>query len=65
MLSPVQINEEAEQMVAQLNHGLLHVGLELSSVVDLSGVKHTHVSHWNLNVPAGRTMSKAKMKSDL
>lgn len=59
MLSPVQINEEAEQVVTQFNHGLLHVGLELTSVVDLSGVKDTHVSHRNLHVPAGTTKSKA------
>lgn len=51
MLSPVQINEEAEKVVTQFNHSLLHVRLELTSVVDLSGVKHTHVSHWNLHVP--------------
>lgn len=47
----VQINEEAEQVVAQFNHGLFHVGLELTTVVDLSGVKHTHVSHRHLYVP--------------
>lgn len=51
--SPVQINEEAEQVVTQFNHGLLHVGLKLTSVVDLSGVKHAHVSHRNLHVSAG------------
>lgn len=47
----VQINEKAEQVVTQFNHGLLHVGLKLTTVVDLSGVKHTHISHWNLHVP--------------
>lgn len=58
--SPVQINEEAEQVVTQFNHGLLHVGLELTSVVDLSGVKHTHVSHWNLHVPVGSCTNRDK-----
>lgn len=54
MPSPVQVNEKAEQVVAQLDHGLLHVRLELASVVDLGGVKHTHVAHRNLQVPSGR-----------
>lgn len=47
----VQINEEAEQVVAQFDHGLLHVGLELTPVVDLSGVKHAHIPHRNLHIP--------------
>lgn len=47
----VQVDEEAEQVVAQFNHGLLHVGLELTPVVDLSGVEHAHVPHGNLHVP--------------
>lgn len=47
----VQINEEAEQMEAQFNHGLLHMGLKLPSVVDLSGVEHPHVTHRYLHVP--------------
>lgn len=47
----IQVDEEAEQVVPQFDHGLLHVGLELPSVVDLSGVKHAHVSHGNLHVP--------------
>lgn len=47
----VQINKEAEEVVTQFDHGLLHVGLELTSVVDLSWVKHAHVSHRNLHVP--------------
>lgn len=50
---PVQINEEAEQVVTQFDHGLLHVGLELTTVVNLSGIQHAHVSHRNLHVPAG------------
>lgn len=53
-LLPVQVNEEAEEVVSQLNHGLLHVGLELTPVVDLSGVKHTHVSQGDLYAPEGR-----------
>lgn len=53
LVSPVQIDEEAEQVVTQFNHGLLHVRLEQTPVVDLSRVKHSHVSHWNLQVPAG------------
>lgn len=52
-VSPVQIDEEAEQVVTQFNHGLLHVRLEQTSVVDLRWVKHSHVPHWNLQVPAG------------
>lgn len=47
----IQINKEAEEVITQFDHGLLHVGLELTSVVDLSGVKHAHVSHWNLHIP--------------
>lgn len=47
----VQINEKAEQVVTQFNHGFLHVGLELTSVMDLSWVKHPHISHWDLHVP--------------
>lgn len=59
MLSPVQVNEEAEQMVAQFNHGLFHMRLELASVMDLCGVKHAHVPHRNLQVPADtHTMGK-------
>lgn len=53
-LLPVQVNEEAEQVIAQLNHGLLHVGLELTPVVDLRGVKHAHVPHRDLYAPEGR-----------
>lgn len=53
LLPPVQINEEAEQVVTQFNHGLLHVRLQLTAVVDLSGVKHAHVSHRYLHMPAG------------
>lgn len=53
LVSPVQIDEEAEQVVAQFNHGLLHVRLEQTSVVDLRWVKHSHVPHRNLQVPAG------------
>lgn len=53
-LLPVQVNEEAEEVISQLNHGLLHVGLELTPVVDLGGVKHTHVSHRDLYAPEGR-----------
>lgn len=52
-LSPVQVNEEAEEVISQLNHGLLHVGLELTPVMDLSGVKHAHVSHRDLDAPEG------------
>lgn len=47
----VQVNEEAEEVISQLNHGLLHVGLELTPVMNLSGVKHTHVSHRDLYAP--------------
>ena len=39
LFSPVQINEEAEQVEAEFNHRLLHVGLQLPPVVDLSRVK--------------------------
>lgn len=52
MLSPVQVNEEAEQMVSQFNHSLFHMRLKLASVMDLCGVQHAHVPHWNLQVPA-------------
>lgn len=55
---PVQIDEEAEQVVTQFNHGLLHVRLEQTSVVDLRWVKHSHVPHWNLQVPAGWNRSR-------
>lgn len=41
-------------MISQLNHGLLHVGLELTPVMNLSGVKNTHVSHRDLYAPEGR-----------
>lgn len=51
---PVQVDEEAEQVIPQLDHGLLHVGLELTTVVDLSGIKHAHVPHRNLHAPEGR-----------
>lgn len=47
----VQVDEEAEQVVAQFDHGLLHVGLELAAIVDLRGVKHAHVPHRHLHVP--------------
>lgn len=47
----IQINEEAEQVVTQFNHRLLHVRLKLTPVVDLSRVKHTHVSHRHLHIP--------------
>ncbi len=66
LLSPVQINEEAEQVVTQFDHGLLHVGLQLTSVVDLSGVKHAHVSHRNLHVPEvtqGHEENKPQVRS--
>lgn len=53
-LSPVQVNEEAEEVIAQLYHGLLHVRLELTPVMNLSGVKHAHVSHRDLYAPEGR-----------
>lgn len=52
MLSPVQVNEEAEQMVSQFNHSLFHMRLKLASVMDLCGVQHTHVPHRNLQIPA-------------
>lgn len=38
MLAPVQVNEEAEQMVSQFNHSLFHMRLKLASVMDLCGV---------------------------
>lgn len=47
----VQVDEEAEQVVAQFDHGLLHVGLELTAIVDLCGVKHSQVPHRHLHVP--------------
>lgn len=47
----VQVDEEAEQVVAQFDHGLLHVRLELTAIVDLCGVKHSHVPHRHLHVP--------------
>lgn len=58
-LIPVQVDEEAEQVVAQFDHCLLHVGLKLTSVVDLCGVKHSYVPQWNLNIPVGRTSRRA------
>lgn len=60
LLSPIQIDEEAEQVVTQFDHGLFHVGLELTPVVDLSGVKHAHVSHRNLHIPAGTTGTRGE-----
>lgn len=53
-LLPVQVNEEAEEVIPQLNHALLHVGLELTAVMNLGGIKHAHVSHRNLYAPEGR-----------
>lgn len=53
-LLPVQVNEEAEEVISQLNHALLHVGLELTPVMNLGGIKHTHVPHRNLYAPEGR-----------
>ena len=50
--SPVQIDEEAEQVEAEFNHRLLHVGLQLPPVVDLSRVKDPHITQWYLNIPA-------------
>lgn len=47
----VQINKEAEQVEAELNHGLLHVGLQLPPVVDLRGVEDPHVTQWDLHIP--------------
>lgn len=47
----VQVDEEAQQMVAQFDHGLLHVGLELAAIVDLCGVKYSHVPHRHFHVP--------------
>lgn len=46
----VQVDEEAQQVEAQFDHGFLHVGLELASVVDLCGIVHSHVPHGNLHV---------------
>lgn len=63
-LLPVQINEEAKQVVAQFDHGLLHVGLKLTPVVDLSGVEHPHVPHRNLHIPAGTSETSRWVKPD-
>lgn len=54
-VSPVQVDEEAEQVEAQLNHRLLHVGLELTAIVNLCGVKHPHVAHGHLQKPEPMT----------
>lgn len=64
-LLPVQVNEEAEEVISQLNHALLHVGFELTPVMNLGGIKHTHVSHRNLYAPEGRTRNFLNTQQNL
>lgn len=64
-LLPVQVNEEAEEVISQLNHALLHVGLELTPVMNLGGIKHTHVSHRNLYAPEGRARNFLNTQQNL
>lgn len=47
----VKIHEETEQVETKLDHGFLHVRLQLTPIVDLCRVEHSHVTTRHHNEP--------------
>lgn len=46
----VQVDEETQQVEAEFDHGLFHVGLEQASVVYLSRVEDSHIARGDREV---------------
>ena len=49
---PIQIYEEKNKIISQIYHAVSHMFLQLTPIMNLSGIKHSRVSSGHCKIPA-------------
>ena len=49
---PIQIYEEKNKIISQIYHAVSHMFLQLTAIMNLSGIKHSCVSSGDCKIPA-------------